>query len=473
MKQQAKFRAILGLLVGSLLLALLAACGETASPTPVPAATNAPSTSAAATTAATTSAAPTNTAAPAKPPTVTSAPPSPVPTTAAATTAVATTVAQTTAVATTQSPTTTAAATTSAPSTGPAPSAKNMLAYIDGGNLVLLNPATAEKKTLFAAGTQLATGQPDWSVENNQVAVALQTKNSDKSQLFIIKAGQADAKTPVAQPANASDSDPNWSPDGKVLAFTRTVDRKNEIWLVDQDGQNPRKLASGLQPAWAPDNARIAFVTDGTVDSGGGAPKNNGLHLINAQGQNEWEPVNVSKIPTDLSSLGYPFGPDTQFIQHPSWLDGGKTIAFSTRGHSGLVITINASTGKDIKIWDTQFEGGFGYTDGAPKGTMLAFEAFPPSGIYSVKILNTAGQPDLKAPSGITIGSPRTQTMALYPSLNEEGTQLAYFKVTGADASNPNLKSVTGALVVAQIKNGQLDEKEMLKANVQGLAWAD
>ena len=63
--------------------------------------------------------------------------------------------------------------------------------------------------------------------------------------------------------------------------------------------------------------------------------------------------------------------------------------------------------------------------------------------------------------------------MALYPSLNEEGTQLAYFKVTGADASNPNLKSVTGALVVAQIKNGQLDEKEMLKANVQGLAWAD
>lgn len=471
MKHQAKFRAILGLLICSLLLALLAACGETASPTPVPAATNAPSTSAAATTAAATSVAPTNTTAPAKPPTVTSAPPSPAATTAAATTAVATTQPATTA-ATTQA-STTAAATTSAPSTGPAPSAKNMLAYIDGGSLVLLNPATAEKKTLLAAGTQLATGQPNWSVENNQMAVALQTKNGDKSQIFIIKASQADSKIAVAQPANASDSDPNWSPDGKILAFTRTVDRKNEIWLVDQDGQNPRKLANGLQPAWAPDNARIAFVTDGTVDSGGGAPKNNGLHLINAQGQNEWEPVNVSKIPSDLSSLGYPFGPDTSFIQHPSWLDGGKTLAFSTRGHSGLIITVNASTGKDMKIWDTQFEGGFGYTDGAPKGTMLAFEAFPPSGIYSVKLLDTSGQPDLKAPSGITVGSPRTQTMALYPALNEEGTQLAYFKVTGADVSNPNLKSVTGALVVAQIKNGQLDEKELLKANVQGLAWAE
>ena len=90
-----------------------------------------------------------------------------------------------------------------------------------------------------------------------------------------------------------------------------------------------------------------------------------------------------------------------------------------------------------------------------------------------LKILNTAGQPDLKAPSGITIGSPRTQTMALYPALNEEGTQFAYFKVTGADASNLDLKSLKGALVVAQLKNGQLDEKEILKANVQGLAWAD
>jgi Tol biopolymer transport system component len=50
---------------------------------------------------------------------------------------------------------------------------------------------------------------------------------------------------------------PDWSPDGKKLAFVRG---KN-IWVVDRTGGAPRRvIRNGLQPRWSPTGDRIAFV---------------------------------------------------------------------------------------------------------------------------------------------------------------------------------------------------------------------
>jgi dipeptidyl aminopeptidase/acylaminoacyl peptidase len=423
------------------LMLMLAACGDVAN-TALPAATVSGTTGAASTTA--------------------------VATTVAATTASVTTVAPTSPPTVTPPATSTAGAVTTAASTT-APAVKTpQLAYVEGGNLVTVNPASGEKKTLFSADAQgqSVVGRPDWSPDG-VVAVAVQAKAGGNSQIYLFNVTSS-AKTPVAQTASASDSEPKWSPDGKLLAFTRTLNGKHEIWLVDRDGQNPRKLTNGQQPTWASDSARIAFVTDRASS----APQYNALHLINAQGQNEWEPINVAKIPTDLSDQGYPFGPSTTLIQYPTWLDGNKTLAFTTEGHSGLLITINASTGKDLKVWDTQYEGGFGYTQSNPQGSLVVYEGFPPSGYNTIRMISTAGKPDLQNPTGITIGSPKTQTRALYPALSADGSQLAYFKVVGTDASG-DPKMLSGTLVVAQVKsNGQLEEKELLKAKVLSIAWS-
>ena len=71
------------------------------------------------------------------------------------------------------------------------------------------------------------------------------------------------------------------SPDGSLVA----VARNNAIWIMDLDGENPRKLAVAEKgrgvgsPLWSPDGHRVAYQNggaDGTAiesrDLGGGAP---------------------------------------------------------------------------------------------------------------------------------------------------------------------------------------------------------
>lgn len=461
----------------------LAACGGDATPTPssagVATATSAPAS--VATTAAATTVAATTPPTPVVLPTTT---PLPTQTKAPATTAAPATTVATSAGTVPQGVAggTTANATPTLAATPVVASGSSRIAYVEGFGLYVVDVASKAKKQLLQAGQPgNVTGTPVWSPDNKSIVVAVQpggrTGANAPTELYLVNADSGQSKKLLGeQPANTSDSEAVWSPDGTTIAFTRLfpttatepLQGRHELWLVDASGQNPRKIANGQQPAWAPDNKRIAFVTDGILKPGLSIPQGNALHLINNKGQNEWEPITAAKVPNDMSKFNYPFGGEAYVIQYPVFLEEGKTVGFTTIGATGLVLSINSSTGGDLKLWSGQPEGGFGRTFAQPKtGSLLAVEGYPPSGFRTFSIVDVTKAPAPDKPLLQNFGSP-SKGEALYPSWSPDGTQVAYLS-----AKNPPSDSATpvnGTLVITKV--GSTANTELVSGTITALSWS-
>ncbi|MEV7520463.1 protein kinase [Streptomyces sp. NPDC091371] len=62
--------------------------------------------------------------------------------------------------------------------------------------------------------------------------------------------------------ADACDSLPQWSPDHRSFAFTRTTPEGHAVWTANADGSNTRRVASiaGGRVSWSPDGTRLAVL---------------------------------------------------------------------------------------------------------------------------------------------------------------------------------------------------------------------
>jgi Tol biopolymer transport system component/serine/threonine protein kinase len=122
------------------------------------------------------------------------------------------------------------------------------------------------------------------------------------------------------------DMEPQFSPDGKKIAFNSSRSGSNEIWTCDREGRNPVQLTSSNgpplgSPRWSPDSLWIAFDN----------PKGNNsdIYVISAEGG----------PPRRLTS-----GPSNNV--RPSWSRDGRWIYFGSN-----------RTG-DWHIWKEPGQGG-------------------------------------------------------------------------------------------------------------------
>ena len=86
--------------------------------------------------------------------------------------------------------------------------------------------------------------------------------------------------------STSSDGNPQFSPDGRRVAFESERTGEHEVWLAEADGSSPRQLTHGpglMQGSarWSPDGRRIAFDSRSvegvysiwTIDADGASPR--------------------------------------------------------------------------------------------------------------------------------------------------------------------------------------------------------
>jgi Tol biopolymer transport system component len=138
------------------------------------------------------------------------------------------------------------------------------------------------------------------------VARGTATGGEGSGGLVLIDPSGRRLATLTAQRAGREDAEPDWSPDGRRLVFTRTTDgrRSFHVFVMNADGTGVRQLTHGIidaSPAWSPDGHWIVYRA------------NHGLRIIRPDGSGD------RRVPTP---------PAPSEVDYPAWAPGGR-VAYS------------------------------------------------------------------------------------------------------------------------------------------------
>ena len=239
----------------------------------------------------------------------------------------------------------------------------------------LMNPDGSSITPLHVFGSD-----PMLSPDGTKI-VYCSSRQSIYSQIYVMNSDGSNIKR-LTDIKTGDACGPVWSPDGKKIAyyaFALTQPSRNpEIWLMDADGSTPKKLTDhGIDPAWSPDGRQIAFAShrDGiyqiyVMNSEGANVRRLTKH--NAEDSNPvWAPDGKSILYSSATKddhrglfLMGSDGSDPHAIGHsknqdfcfPSWSLDGRTVVFSVLNRLGSQGIVTGEEKPRCEQWSGEYQ---------------------------------------------------------------------------------------------------------------------
>jgi Tol biopolymer transport system component len=193
-----------------------------------------------------------------------------------------------------------------------------------------LKVATGALALAACASVGSLEAAPDATPKNARIVFQRFDSKLQKTRLYTVQPDGRGLRA-ITKPRDdeAGDSQPDWSPDGRWILFRRLVNlgQPNErahIYVVRAGGTSLRNLTRATckgpcltneEPAWSPDGKRIAFVRTIASVPAGRQPRAVGIFVMNADGTHVRQ----------LTQRKGTFGTEDRA---PSWSPSGKQIAF-------------------------------------------------------------------------------------------------------------------------------------------------
>ena len=208
-----------------------------------------------------------------------------------------------------------------------------------------INPNFESLRFVYSTGA--------WSPDGTEFAFS--SKSGGEDVLNILDVARDDIVARLRLGVNAINN-PSFSPDGRRIVFTGFDGGWSDLYVVDADGQNLRRLTSDgnadLLPSWSPDGTTIAFTTDRGPDT-------------------DFRQLRFSNL---RIALYYLDGDSIEVLPHmdegknsnPVWAPDGRSLAFVSNRSGIANIFLYDLGARDVYQLTRAFTGVAGITDLSP-----------------------------------------------------------------------------------------------------------